>query len=87
MAGGTALGTRVAVGCILLPASFFGGGMIGVLVAKVVDFFTRCVPAQEMPACHTFEFFFPAAIVGVVVVEGWLWWRLRGAGGDQSDRS
>jgi hypothetical protein len=46
------LGPRLAVGCLTLVAGAFGGGMILVLVGKIVGTVTGCQPEPDLPACH-----------------------------------
>jgi hypothetical protein len=41
----------VGVGCVTAMAGVFSGGMVGVLVAKMVGSFRGCKPAAELPAC------------------------------------
>ena len=41
----------VGVGCVTAVAGLFSGGMVGVLVAKMVGSFRGCKPAPELPAC------------------------------------
>jgi len=59
-------------------AGFWGGGMIAVLVAKVVGAFTRCPAEPETGApCNWFTFAFLGAIVGLVVMPVISIWLLR----------
>ena len=41
----------VGVGCVTAMAGVFSGGMVGVLVAKMVGSFRGCKPEPELPAC------------------------------------
>jgi MFS family permease len=41
----------VGVGCVTAMAGLFSGGMVGVLVAKMVGSFRGCKPEAELPAC------------------------------------
>lgn len=43
--------TLVGVGCFTGLAGAFGGGMIMVLVAKIVGSFRGCDPGDGLPAC------------------------------------
>lgn len=56
----------IGVGCITVPIGFFGGGMIGVLVAKVVGGITECAPPEGLPACNTWEYLYTGALIGLV---------------------
>jgi hypothetical protein len=85
---------RLAIGCLLLPGSFFGGGMIGVGIAQIVDTVTGCKAASDLPACNTFPYFLGGGILGAVVMIVLIQWRIRrragadaGAGLKQSKRS
>jgi len=56
----------IGVGCLTLPVGFFGGGMIAVLIAKIVGAVTGCTPPQGFPACATWDFLLPGALIGGV---------------------
>jgi xanthine/uracil/vitamin C permease (AzgA family) len=56
----------IGVGCFTAPIGFFGGGMIAVLVAKVVGAVQGCMPPDGYPACNTWEFLLPGALLGLV---------------------
>jgi hypothetical protein len=49
-----------------MPIGFFGGGMIAVLIAKIVGALRNCPPPKDFPACNTFEFLVPGALIGLV---------------------
>ena len=68
--------SRLGLGCLLLPASFFGGGMIGVGIAQIVDTVRGCKAAAEMPACNTFVYFYSGAVLGAVFMLVVVQWRL-----------
>jgi len=68
---------RLAIGCLLLPGSFFGGGMIGVGIAQIVDTVTGCKAASDLPSCNTFPFFLGGGIVGAIVMLVLIQWRIR----------
>ncbi|MEP6691331.1 MAG: hypothetical protein ABJD07_09250 [Gemmatimonadaceae bacterium] len=57
---------------------FFGGGMVAVLVAKFVGSMQRCKPPEGFPACGTFEYLIPGAIIGAVVLPSLVLWRAMG---------
>jgi hypothetical protein len=56
---------------------FFGGGMIGALVAKMVGGFTGCVPPEGLPACDLGRYWMPGAVIGLVTLPAIVLWRLR----------
>lgn len=58
----------IGVGCITTVSGFFGGGMIAVLIAKVVGAATACTPDKETGApCNWFNFAVVGALIGLVV--------------------
>ena len=65
---------------------FFSGGMFGVLVAKIVDFFTRAPSCAGLPSCNWAQFFFGGALIGALTLPTLILLRLRSAGGG-SDNS
>ena len=56
------------VGCLTAVAGFFGGAMIGVLIAKIVGSIRGCQPVEGAPACEWFGFAFYAGLVGLVLL-------------------
>ncbi len=47
----------LGVGCFTAVAGFSGGGMIAVLIAKIVGAATRCAPdAETGPPCNWFTY-------------------------------
>jgi hypothetical protein len=57
------------VGCFTVLAGFAGGGMIGVLVAKIVGFARRCPSEAETGApCSWYTFAVYGAIAGAVIL-------------------
>jgi len=56
---------------------FFGGGMIGALVAKTVGGMRECVPPQGYPACDVWAYVVPAGVIGMVLLPSVVLWRLR----------
>lgn len=58
----------IGVGCITTVSGFFGGGMIAVLIAKVVGAAQSCTPDKETGApCNWFSFAVVGALIGLVV--------------------
>ncbi|HEY9226685.1 MAG TPA: hypothetical protein VIP11_08575 [Gemmatimonadaceae bacterium] len=57
------------IGCFTAIAGFAGGGMIAVLVAKIVGSFSRCAADPETGApCNWFRFWFYGAVAGAVIL-------------------
>jgi hypothetical protein len=57
------------VGCFTVVAGFAGGGMIGVLIAKIVGFAQRCPSEAETGApCSWFTFAVFGALAGAVIL-------------------
>jgi hypothetical protein len=67
----------IGVGCITFVVGFFGGGMIGALVAKIVGSARGCIPMEGFPACDTWSFVLPAAVLGAFALPTAALWRLR----------
>lgn len=51
--------------------------MIAVLVAKIVGAVQGCAPPKDLPACNTFEFLVPGALLGLIGLPTAALWRLR----------
>jgi hypothetical protein len=56
----------IGVGCLTLIVGFFGGGMIAMLVGKVVDGVTGCVPSEGLPVCTWWRYWWTGALLGGV---------------------
>jgi len=59
---------NIGVGCITTFAGFFSGGMVGVLVAKVVGSVQRCMPAEGLPACNWWVYAGVGAVLGALTL-------------------
>lgn len=57
---------RIGVGCISVVAGFFSGGMIGVLVAKIVGSARGCRPPEGLPACDWHIYAGVGMLLGVI---------------------
>jgi hypothetical protein len=59
----------LGVGCFSTLVGFAGGGMISVLIGKIVGAATRCTPDAETGApCNWFTYAVFGAIIGAVLV-------------------
>lgn len=58
----------VGAGCFSAVAGFFGGGIIGVLIAWIVGSARRCEPEVGIPACDWNKFALVGMLIGVVLV-------------------
>ena len=67
----------IGVGCLTAPIGFFGGGMIAVLIAKIIGGLQKCQAPDGFPACNTFEFLFPGGLIGMIGLPLLSVWRLR----------
>jgi hypothetical protein len=57
------------IGCFTVVAGFAGGGMIGVLIAKIAGFAQRCPTEAETGApCNWFTFAVFGALIGAVLL-------------------
>ncbi|MGI8548281.1 MAG: hypothetical protein ACR2M1_13290 [Gemmatimonadaceae bacterium] len=68
----------VGAGCFSAIAGFFGGGMIGVLIAWIVGSVRRCEAPTGVPACDWNKFALVGMLVGIVLVPVVSIMRLRG---------
>jgi hypothetical protein len=71
----------IGVGCVTSVGGFFGGGMIAVLVARIVGWFRRCEPPTGLPACDWHLYMLAGAAIGVITLPALVIWRLRGGRG------
>ena len=67
----------IGVGCLTFVVGFFGGGMMAALVAKVVGSARGCIPIEGFPACNTWSFVLPGAVLGAILLPAVSIWRLR----------
>ena len=51
--------------------------MIAVLIATIVGTIQKCPPPKDLPACHTFEFLWPGAFIGLIGLPSVALYRLR----------
>ena len=68
----------VGVGCFTLIAGFAAGGMIGVLIAKIVGAVRHCPTEAETGApCNWLTYAFFGAVLGAISLVSIALWRLR----------
>ena len=65
---GEIIARNIGVGCLTTLAGFFSGGMIGVLVAKIVGGVQRCRPVEGLPACNWWVYAGVGAVVGALTL-------------------
>ena len=66
------------IGCVTAIAGFAGGGMIAVLVAKIVGALSRCAPDAETGApCSWGTYWLRGALIGLVLLPSVSLWRFR----------
>jgi len=59
----------LGIGCLTVLAGFAGGGMIAVLVAKIVGALTKCTANAETGApCSWGTYWLRGALIGMVVL-------------------
>jgi hypothetical protein len=68
----------LGVGCVTAIGGLFGGGMIAVLIAKVVGAVTGCHAAAETGApCRWDEYWTWGAWIGLILLPTVVIWRMR----------
>src|SRR4051812_41644881 len=58
----------IGVGCFTMIVGLFGGGMIAMLIGKVVDGITGCRPPDGLPVCMWWRYWWAGAVLGVVIL-------------------
>jgi hypothetical protein len=59
---------NIGIGCLTTFAGFFSGGMVGVLVAKVVGIMQGCRPGEGLPACNWWVYAGVGAVLGALTL-------------------
>jgi hypothetical protein len=59
---------NLGVGCVTAVGGLFSGGMVGVLISKIVAFFTRAPSCPELPTCDWYVYAAVGMAVGVVTL-------------------
>lgn len=65
------------VGCLTFVAGMFSGGIIGVLIAKIVGSIRNCEPAPDLPACDWHVYAGVGMLIGAVTLPVMAIMRLR----------
>ena len=68
---------NVGVGCVTAIAGLFSGGMIGVLISKIVASITRAPKCPELPTCDWYKYAAVGMLVGVITLPLLILMRLR----------
>ncbi len=80
------VGRNIGVGCFTFFIGGVSGGMTGVLIGKLVSFFTRAPACEGVPLCNWYVFAGYGALIGAVTLPVLAIWRLRRADA-RSDRA
>ena len=56
------------VGCVTTVAGFFSGGMIAVMIGKLVGSVQGCKPPEGLPACNWWVYAGIGAVVGALTL-------------------
>jgi hypothetical protein len=65
---GEVIARNVGIGCVMTFAGFFAGGMIAVLVAKILGSVYGCKPPEGLPACNWWVYAGIGALIGAVTL-------------------
>lgn len=60
------MGRRVAVGCVMTVIGAISGGMVAVLVSKLVAILTRAPSCPDIPTCDWYVYWGVGALLGGV---------------------
>ncbi|MFL5487393.1 MAG: hypothetical protein ACJ8AJ_02815 [Gemmatimonadaceae bacterium] len=70
------LARNIGVGCLTTVAGFFSGGMIAVMVGKLVGSMQGCRPPEGLPACNWWVYAGIGAVLGALTLPGFALMRL-----------
>jgi len=73
---GEIVARNIGVGCVMTFAGFFSGGMIAVLLAKIVGSAYGCKPPEGLPACNWWVYAGIGAVIGAVTLPAGVLMRL-----------
>jgi hypothetical protein len=65
---GELIARNIGVGCVMTFAGFFSGGMIAVLIAKIVGSVNGCQPPEGLPACNWWVYAGIGAVIGALTL-------------------
>ena len=73
---------RAGVGCVTLFAGAISGGMVGVLVSKIVAFVTKAPACPGIPTCDWHVYAGGGILIGSLTLFALAMWRTRRGGRD-----
>lgn len=59
---------RVAIGCFTTFLGMVSGGMIAVLVSKLVAYVTRAQACPDVPTCNWYIYWMVGAVIGMITL-------------------
>jgi hypothetical protein len=65
---GEIMARNFGVGCLTMFAGFFSGGMIAVMIAKLVGSVQGCNPGEGLPACNWWVYAGVGAVIGALTL-------------------
>jgi hypothetical protein len=65
---GAIIARNIGVGCMTGFAGFFSGGMVAVLIGKLVGSMQGCRPDEGLPACNWWVYAGVGALVGALTL-------------------
>lgn len=77
---------NVGVGCFTTFIGFFGGGMIAVLLSKIVAQYQREAACEGLPTCNWLTWAARGGVLGMIILPTVSVWRLK-RGDAEYDRS
>jgi uncharacterized membrane protein len=77
---------NIGVGCFTMFIGFFGGGMISVLIAKIVSQALNEPQCEGLPTCNWLTWAARGGVVGMIILPVVSVWRLK-RGDAEHDRS
>lgn len=77
---------NIGVGCFTTFIGFFGGGMISVLIAKIVSQALNEPQCEGLPTCNWLTWAARGGVVGMIILPTVSVWRLK-RGDAEHDRS
>lgn len=61
-----AFGRKFGLGCFTLIIGFFSGGMVAVLVGRMIAFFTKAPSCEGLPVCNWYLYVGIGGVLGAV---------------------